>query len=424
MTLLIRDVAILPAEGTFVPKGFILVEHDRIKALAAGAGPQADTVLDADGLTAIPGLINAHTHLALSTYRGLADNVRLFEFLAETRKRWGTASPTEAAAAARVGCRDAVRSATTCVCDSHALSPRPAALAAQEIGLRLVAAGSARSTWFGAPAADTFPDVLRESEAAMRDFARADLMYVPSLAAHSPYHCTAEQIRRIKAVCRDRGWMFAIHLAECEEEVALIRQRTGMTPTAYLDGLGVLDERTVAAHAVFLDRDDILRLRDRGTHVAHCPKSNAKLGDGVAPVPACLSAGVSVALGTDSMVSNNTLDMLEEMRFAALIHRGVHRDPAVLTARRMFEMATIGGARALGLADEIGSLRPGKKADLALLALVPPLGLTEETVLSELVFHATVDAVRTVLVDGRLVVDEGRVLAAAPSSPHRVTEPG
>jgi 5-methylthioadenosine/S-adenosylhomocysteine deaminase len=421
MSLLIRGVAILPGEGPFIPEGFILIDGDRIRALGPGTGLAADEVRDAAGMVAIPGLVNVHTHLALSTFRGLADDVRLFAFLAETRKRWGTATMEETFAAARAGCREALHSGTTCLYDSHAISPQPVAMAGRDVGMRVVGAGSARSTWFGAPARDTFADVLRETEATAARYARRDLMYVPSLAAHSPYHCTAEQIQRVKTVCRERGWVFAIHLAECEEEVQLIRQWTGKTPAAYLDSLGVLDERTLLAHAVFLDVDDIGRLAHRGSHIAHCPKSNAKLGDGVAPVPECLRAGVSIALGTDSMVSNNTLDMLEEMRFGALIHRGVHRDPTVITARTMFEMATLAGARAVGLDREIGSLRPGKKADLVLLALAPPLARTEESVLSELVFHATSRDVRTVIVNGRIVLDEGECLDA-PAATRRAPE--
>jgi 5-methylthioadenosine/S-adenosylhomocysteine deaminase len=416
MSLLIRGAAILPGDRPFIPEGFILIKDDRISALGPGPGPAAGEVRDAAGMVAIPGLVNAHTHLALSALRGVADDVRLFDFLAETRKRWGIATMEESYAAARAGCREALRSGTTCLCDSHAVSPRPVAMAARDVGVRIVGAGAARSTWFGAPAPDTLPDVLRETEATVAGYAHEDLMYVPSLAAHSPYNCTAEQIKRVKAVCRERGWLFAIHLAECEEEARLIRKWTGQTPAAYLDGLGVLDERTLVAHAVFLDADDIGRIAHRGSHVAHCPKSNAKLGDGVAPVRDCLRAGVSVALGTDSMVSNNTLDMLEEMRFGTLIHRGVHRDPAVITARTMFEMATLAGARALGLDHEIGSLRPGKKADLALLALAPPLGLTEEYVLSELVFHGTSRDVRTVIVNGRIVLDEGECVDAPAAS--------
>jgi 5-methylthioadenosine/S-adenosylhomocysteine deaminase len=232
-------------------------------------------------------------------------------------------------------------------------------------------------------------------------------MFIPSLAAHSPYNCTAEQIRQVKAACRERGWLFSIHLAECQEEVDLVYRWHGVTPAAYLDRLGVLDDRTLLAHCVFLTEDDIKLLAERGSHVMHCPKSNAKLGDGIAPIPACLAAGVSVALGTDSMVSNNNLDMLEEMRFGALIQRAVTRDPSVVTARQVFEMATMGGARALGLASEIGSLRPGKRADLILLDLRPPQGLTEALVLSELVFHATADAVRMLIVNGQIVHDPG-----------------
>jgi 5-methylthioadenosine/S-adenosylhomocysteine deaminase len=373
--------------------------------MGPGEGPPGHEGRDADGLVAIPGLINSHTHLALTTYRGIADDVRLFEFLAETRKRWGAATHSEVFDAARAGCLAAVRSGTTCLFDSHATSPRPVAAAGREVGVRVIAAGGARSTWFGAPAIDTLPDILRETRAMVKDLVSADLMVIPSLGAHSPYSCTPQQIRQVKAICRDQGWLFTIHLAECEEEVQLIRNWTGMTPAAYLDSLGVLDDRTVLAHAVFLDAQDIRILADRGSHIAHCPKSNAKLGDGIAPISRYMAAGVSVALGTDSMVSNNNLDMLEEMRFGALIHRAMQRDPAVITARQMFSMATIDGARALGLAHEIGSLRPGKKADLVLLQLNPPLGLTEAAVLSELVFHATAEAVRMVIVDGRVVLN-------------------
>lgn len=419
MDLVIRRVAILPGKGPFIASGFIVVDGERIADLGPGDGPAAPSsterppggfeVRDAHGLVAIPGLINAHTHLALTRYRGIADDVRLFEFLLETRKHWSQAAPNEAAESALDGCRAAVRSGTTCLIDSHATSPRPAAEAAQRVGVRVAGAAAARSLWLGEPAPDTFEQCLRETEAVAAEFAGSDLLYVPCFAAHSPYNCSADQIKRIKAVCSDRGWSFAIHLAESAEEVELIRRWHGMTPAEYLDRLGVLDDRSLLAHCVYLSEDDVRRLADRGSHVMHCPKSNAKLGNGAAPIPACLGAGVPVALGTDSMVSNNTLDMLEEMRFGALVHRTVHRDAAIVTARQVFEMATIAGARALGLAGEIGSLRPGKRADLALLALDPPSGMSEQAVLSDLVFHATADAVRTVIVNGRIVVDNGAI---------------
>ncbi len=417
--LLLRRVAILRGEGALIREGYIVIDGERIADLGSGNGPATETtrgieVREAPGLVAIPGLINAHTHLALTRYRGIADDVRLFEFLAETRKRVGR-STEEAFESALEGCQAAVRSATTCLVDSTTISPRPAAAAAKRVGVRLIGAAAARSLWLGEPAEDTFEQCLRETEAAAAEFASADRLYIPCLAAHSPYNCSADQIRRIKAACREHGWLFAMHLAESAEEVELIRRWHGKTPTAYLDSLGVLDDRSLLAHCVFLSDDDIRLLADRGSHVMHCPKSNAKLGNGAAPIPACLRQGVSVALGTDSMVSNNTLDMVEEMRFCVLIHRTAHRDATVVTARQAFAMATIAGARALGLDGEIGSLRPGKRADLALLALDPPAGLTEEGVLSELVFHATAASVRTVIVNGR-VIFEGAAWNS-PSSP-------
>jgi 5-methylthioadenosine/S-adenosylhomocysteine deaminase len=279
------------------------------------------------------------------------------------------------------------------------------------VGIRLIGASAARSLWFGEPAEDTFDACLRETEEVAAEFAGDDLMYVPSLSAHSPYNCSGSQIARIKDAARARGWTFAIHLAECWEEVELIRSWHGMTPTAYLDSLGGLDEGSLLAHCVYLSEDDMRRVADRGAHIMHCPKSNAKLGSGTAPVPEFLDRGMSVGLGTDSMVSNNNLDMLEEMRFCALVHRSVRADPSVITAAQVFHMATMGGAQAVGLAEEFGSLRAGKRADLVLLSLTPPTGLSEQSVLSELVFHATSDAVRAVIVNGRVVL-EGGVVAA------------
>ncbi len=424
MELLIRGIAILPGEGDFVPRGYIRLSGERIAAMGPGDGPPDSLspgveIRDGTGLVAIPGLINGHTHLSLTRYRGIADDVRLFDFLVETRQRWTRATHEDTFQSALEGCVAAVRSGTTCLVDSHAASPRPAAQAAQEVGLRLVGASSARSLWFGKPAEDTFDACLRETEEVAADFAGSDLLYIPSLAAHSPYNCSGSQITRIKEAARRRGWTFAIHLAECREEVELIRRWQGMTPTWYLESLGVLDDQSLLAHCVFLTDDDMRLLADRGAHIMHCPKSNAKLGSGTAPIPECLAHGIAVSLGTDSMVSNNNLDMVEEMRFCALIHRSVRANPAAVTAKQVFEIATIGGARALGLEDEIGSLRPGKRADLILLSLHPPSGVSEQTVLSELIFHATSEAVRTVIVNGQVLMDDGRVV----SSRDRAREP-
>jgi len=413
MELLIRGVGILPGEAPFIPQGFIQLRGERIADMGPGEGsvnslPPGGEIRNGFGLVAIPGLINAHTHVSLTHYRGIADDVGLFDFLRETRTRWGRASPEEAFQSALEGCLAAVRSGTTCLVDSHAASPRPAAEAARQVGARLIGASSARSLWFGEPTEDTFDACLRATEEVASDFAGTDLLYIPHLSAHSPYNCSASQIARIKEAARRRGWTFSIHLAECQEEVDLVRAWHGITPTRFLESLGVLDEASFLAHCVFLNENDMRLLADRGAHIMHCPKSNAKLGSGTAPIPECMARGVSVCLGTDSMVSNNNLDMMEEMRFCALVHRSVHADPAAITARQVFDMATIAGARALGLQDEIGSLRPGKRADLVLLALKPPIDVSEQTMLSELVFHATSEAVRTVIVNGRVVLDEGR----------------
>lgn len=416
MELLIRGVGILPGQAPFISRGYIRVSGERIADMGPGDGPvnalpPGIAIRDGFGLVAIPGLINAHTHVSLTCYRGIADDVRLFDFLRETRKRWGQATHAEAFQSALEGCLAAVRSGTTCLVDSHAVSPRPAAEAARQVGVRLIGASAARSLWFGEPAEDTFDACLRETEEVASDFAGTDLLYIPNLSAHSPYNCSGSQIARIKEAARRRGWTFAIHLAECREEVELIRAWHGMTPTRYLESLGALDGGSFLAHCVFLIEDDMRILADRGAHIMHCPKSNAKLGSGTAPIPECIATGISVSLGTDSMVSNNNLDMLEEMRFCALVHRSVRADPAAITAKQVFDMATISGARALGLEDEIGSLRPGKRADLVLIALQPPTGVSEQTMLSELVFHATSEAVRTVIVNGRVIVDDSQPLS-------------
>jgi 5-methylthioadenosine/S-adenosylhomocysteine deaminase len=229
----------------------------------------------------------------------------------------------------------------------------------------------------------------------------------PSIFCHSPYTCGRDTLVRAKTAARAAGCLFQIHVAETEVERRESIAAHGRSPVGRLDDLGLWDEHTLAVHAVWVDRDDIEVLARRRTAVSHNPQSNMKLAAGVAPVPDFLAAGITVGLGTDGCASNNDLDLLREMDTAAKIHKVTTGRPTVTDARQVVEMATIAGARAIGLGDAIGSLEPGKRADIVVLRADRPHLVPVYHPASTVVYAATGADVRHVLIDGHLVVRDG-----------------
>ncbi|WP_413756443.1 amidohydrolase [Streptomyces sp. MMBL 11-3] len=414
------DVLTVDEAGTVVPDGAVAVRDGEI----VGVGPAgelraryaaADT-LDATGCLVLPGLVNAHTHLAMTLLRGRADDVTLQGFL-ERVLRWESAllSPDNVATAVRVAIAESVRAGVTSALDMYWFHEAAERVAAQA-GWRLHT-GPTFMDVPDPPDATAYGDRL---EWARRDLAgRARRPGTrPVLFAHSAYTLSPEQLTEIAALAREFGALLHIHAAENAAEVATVEVRYGKRPVELLDSLGLLGPDLLLAHAVDLTGAEIAALARTGTSVAHCPVSNLKLGCGIAPVPRLLSAGVTVGLGTDGAVSSNTLDVLRSLGLAALVHKA-DGDPTAVGAEQAVRMATIEGARALGLADSLGSLEAGKRADLIVLDLGGAHLAPRHDPWSALAYAARAEDVRDTLVDGRVLMrdrvlttlDEGGAIA-------------
>jgi 5-methylthioadenosine/S-adenosylhomocysteine deaminase len=276
------------------------------------------------------------------------------------------------------------------------------------MGMRSLSGALANSPALRSAGRPNWPLALEETLEAMREQDGNGLCR-HYLGAHSPYNCTPELLREVKDAARKLDLPFVIHLAENRRETAIVQERHGTTPLRHLHALGLLDRRSILAHCVWLDEQELDLLAASGAGVAHNPVSNAKLASGVAPVQAMRARGVPIGLGTDGMLSNNAQDLFAEMKFGVLLARATSLDGFALTAADAFAMATIEGARVLGWDDEIGSLEAGKQADLVVLDLYHPLGLTPQRVLSDLVFAAGPQHVREVMVAGATVFAEGRL---------------
>ena len=404
-------VVTMDEAGTIIEGGAVLVEGDRIARLFGPDEPRPDDVeaLDATGQLVIPGLVNAHGHAAMSLLRGLADDMPLMTWLEEhifpveaelvdpDFVYWGTL----------LSSIEMLRSGTTTFADMYYFRDE-AAQATIDAGIRAVMGPSV----IGFPAPDfPTPEASLAEAAAFMERYRDHSLLVPGVSAHALYTTPVAAVEAALGLAIEYDAVFQIHAAEDASEDSLSRAETGMGVVGTLDSIGALRPGTVLAHSIYLSADDIGRIAASGAGIAHNPESNMKLGiAAAAPVPAALAAGIPVGLGTDGAASNNDLDLFEEMDAAAKLHKFVSGDPSVLPAESVFRMATAGGARALGLDDQIGSIEPGKLADIVLIDTQRP-GLTPlYRVYSHLVYAASGRDVSTVLVNGRVVVRDGRVV--------------
>jgi 5-methylthioadenosine/S-adenosylhomocysteine deaminase len=413
-SLVVTGGTVLTLDGSrrVLSPGAVAVTGDTIAAVdtperIAAAYAAADRI-DASGQIVLPGLVNTHTHAPMVLYRGLADDLALMDWLqqyifpAEAK----TVSPEFVRAGTRLAALEIIQSGTTTYADMYYFEEEIARVT-RAAGLRGVLGQSIIR--FPVPDAPTPADALRRAEAFIDEF-RSDPLITPAVAPHAMYTLDAGALRAARDLARRANVPLLIHLAETQDEVKTAAERHGLSPTAYLESLGFWGPRTLAAHGVWLTGDDIGILQRRQVGVSHNPESNMKLASGVAPLPAMLDAGLPVGLGTDGAASNNDLDMFEAMRQAAFLHKLHTGDPRVIGAPVALEMATIGGARSLGMADRIGSLEPGKKADL----IVVSMGAARQTPLydpiSHVVYTTRGDDVRTVVVSGRVLMRDRRVL--------------
>ncbi len=404
--------------------GAVAVDGTTIVAV----GPAADIAsrfkaaqqIDAVGSIVIPGLINAHAHAPMVLYRGLADDLRLQEWLekyifpAEAK----TVSREMVRAGTRLAALEMIQSGTTAYADMYYFEEE-IARTTKAAGMR----GVLGQTIIQFPVADarTPAEGLARNEAFIKEFGKDDLI-VPAVAPHSPYTLEARDLLASRALAAKYGVPVLIHVAETESELGSSKKaHSGMSPVRYLQSIAFFGPRTVINHGVWVDAADMAILRGHGVAVSHNPESNMKLASGIAPVPEYLAQGITVGLGTDGAASNNDLDMFEAMRFAALLHKVKTGDPRTLPAATALEMATINGARALGLEGAIGSLERGKRADLAIVSTANARLTPLYDPVSHLVYAARGDDVQTVMVNGRvlmrdrkmLTLDEPAVLAEA-----------
>lgn len=388
-------------------RGEIAIRGGTILAMGeALAGLEAEERLDASGCLVIPGLVNGHTHAAMTCFRGVADDLPLERWLAEhifpLERRcvdeelvyWGS----------RLACLEMVRGGVTAFADMYFFEDQ-VAWAAQEVGLRALLGEGLLAV--PSPAAPDPREALRRAEGFVDRWIGHRLVR-PSVDPHAVYTCSDELLRRASEVARRWGVPLVIHLQETRAEMAEARRRWGCSPLQYLERLGVLEGEVVACHLVHLEEGDLELAARRGVRVIHCPESNAKLAAGVAPVPEMLRRGLVVGLGTDGPASNNDLDLFGEMGFAAKLHKAVRGDPTVLPARQVLEMATRQGARALGLPG--GVIEVGGVADLVVVELGAPHAVPLHDPYSHLVYAAKAADVRDVIVDGRVVMRNRRVL--------------
>jgi len=389
-----------------IPDGAVAVRSREIVAV----GPASDLAasfpdalsLYADGGLILPGFVNTHTHLGMCAIRGIADDLPLMTWLEE--HIW----PAErammdlgmTALGTRLAAAESLLAGVTCVCDMyfHALT---VVEACREVGIRAVVPESLID--FPTPASPT-PEVALARQRELLTIMRDDPLIVPAVAAHAPYSVSAANLVKEAELAEEFDAPLIIHVAETRWETEKIRAEKGSSPVKYLADLGILTERTVAAHCVHVDAQDLDLLLEFNAGVASNPVSNLKLSSGIAPLPQMISRGIKVGLGTDGAASNNTLDLLRDAQLAALLYKGVTGDPTCLPATKLAEVLTLDGARVLGLADRVGSLEPGKRADLVCIGLDRPHAWPVYNPFSHLAYAARAADVMHVVVDGRIVV--------------------
>jgi len=399
--------------GGFFKDGAMLIRDGRIDWIGdLGDLPEEGRSArreDLGGRVVIPGLINTHAHGGLSTHRCSCDDGDLFQWAVALAPHTSHLTVEDNRRGCYLAIMDMVRNGITTACDCTRYGAGVFADVASEVGMRSLSGALANSPELRKAGRPNWPLALEETEAAMEKHAGNGLARF-YLGGHSPYSCTPELLREVKREADRLDLPFVIHLAENRRENEMIAERYGLTPTGWLHDLGLLDRRAILAHCVWLDEADMDILARTGAGVAHNPASNAKLASGIAPVPALRRLGVPVGLGTDSTLSNNCLDLFQEMKLSVLLQRAASLDGFIMNAEDAFTMATAEGARVLNWDDEIGSLEAGKQADLVILDIDHPLGFTAQRVLSDVVYHVGPQHVSGVMVAGRMIFRDGKLL--------------
>ena len=415
-----RSADILVTNGTILTmeeserqiiNGAVAIDGDRIVAVG-GTDEFADwkisKVIDAAGGIIMPGLVNAHTHASMTCFRGIADDLPLMTWLnkhifpAESKL-----DEEKVYSGALLACAEMILSGTTCFCDMY-LFEDAVARAAKRAGIRAVVGEVLYD--FDSPNYGPIEKGFEYSQMLINKWADDPLVTV-ALEPHSPYLCGPDLLKQASAITQQHNIPLVIHVSETQSEVQAIKERYNLTPVEHLADLEILTPNLLACHCVALTKSDIALLSRFDVKVAHNAESNMKLASGIAPIPELLEAGICVGIGTDGCASNNNLDIFQEMDTVAKLHKANTLDPTVLDAYSVLRMATIQGAKALGLEDIIGSLKPDKKADLIIIDTHKPHLTPLYNPTSHLVYAARGSDVTTSIINGRIVMENGRLLS-------------
>lgn len=422
------SIATVDQHDTEIPSGYVVVDGGQITTVGAGPAPDIDDDvptrrIDGTGHLVTPGLINTHHHFYQWLTMGLATDATLFDWLVTLYPAWSRVDEQSVYTAARASIASLLLSGCSTAADHHYIHPSDGGdllgatiRAGRELGIRLHATRGSMDLGVsdgGLPPDDAVESIDRILDASTRAVAEhhdasADALVRIALAPCSPFSVTTDLLRETAALGRSLGVRLHTHGSETVEEERYCLERFGMRPTDYLEAQGWLGPDVWMAHCVHLDAADVERFGRTGTGVAHCPSSNARLGAGIAPVPELITAGAPVGLGVDGTSSNENGSLVTEIR-AALLFARARSGPAALSARQALRLATWGGARVLGRADELGSIEPGKRADLAIWRVD---GLDHATIADPVVALAmgAPPPLRQLVVDGRVVVDDGHLV--------------
>ncbi|MCY3965372.1 MAG: amidohydrolase [Acidobacteria bacterium] len=409
--LVITNATVVTMDADFrvIEGGAIAIAGSRIAAVGGAEVATryaAKETIDAGGDIVMPGMVNTHTHASMTMFRGLGDDIpdRLRRFIFPLEAM--VVDADNVYKGALLGAVEMVLSGATTFVDMYYFEDA-VARAAKAVGMRAVVGETVIG--FPAPDADEAYGGLAYARRFIAEWADDELV-TPALAPHAPYTLDKEHLEEVAVAARELDVPVLVHLSETQAEIDKIDEEFGMSPVEYLDSVGLLDDRLVAAHCIFVDADDIELLRERRVGVSHNIVSNVKAGKGIAPVLEMLAAGLDVGLGTDGPMSGNTLDLMGLLGYTAKLHKLAKLDRRVMPARDVVMMATIGGARAIDMDDRIGSLEAGKLADLVIVDKDSVNMIPMYDVYAALAYAASSHDVRTVIIHGRQVMRDRRML--------------
>ena len=414
MDTLIYDAIIvtLDERDSWYNPGYVFIKGNKIREVNSGQPPkelfsQAKKVIKATDKLVMPGLINSHTHAAMSLFRGLADDLPLDKwlntyifpvekaFVNEEFTYWGTL----------LAGWEMITSGTTCFADGY-FCEDVAVKACLDLGIRGILAQGIID--FPAPGVPDFKKNIFYAEQFLKKWQGVSELITPAIFAHAPYTCSDKTLKFAKRLANDYQIFFFIHVAETKWEVEEIKKIHGFTPLTYLYHLGILDQKTIIVHANWLTREEVNIIRDIGVKVVHCPESNLKLASGLSPVPELLDKNILVALGTDGCASNNNLDLFQEMNTCAKIHKGLSLDPTIMPAKTVLKMATVYPAQMFSL--NIGVLKKGNFADLIIINFKQPHLFPFYNPYSHLVYAVHGTDIETVIINGKIIMEDKKLL--------------